>query len=172
MATTCKLIAKSILGSAAADVTFSSIPATYTDLLLVFSARTTSTADGVADGVRVRFNGAANDTNHSARWLYGSGSGASSSTDSFCRAGYATSDNSTASTFATSEVYLPNYAGSTAKSFSATGMTEKNAAAADMVIVAGLWNDTSAITSMRLYPGSGGNFKTDSSFFLYGITKA
>jgi len=172
MPTTMKLIAKSVLGSAAADVTFSDIPGTYTDLLLIFSARTTFTGDLVADGVRVRFNGATSDTNHSGRWLYGSGSSVSSSTEAFCRSGYATTDNSTASTFASNEMYIPNYAGSTAKSYSSTAMTEKNATGADMLAIAGLWNSTSAITSMRLYPASGTNLKADSSFFLYGITKA
>jgi hypothetical protein len=172
MATTMKLIAKQTLGSNAADVTFSSIPGTYTDLLIVFTARCTVSNIGIADNVRVRFNGATSDTNHSSRWLYGSGSSTASGTDTFARAGYSNTASNTANTFASSEMYLPNYAGSAAKSFSVFGVTETNAAAVDMVVSAGLWNSTSAVTSMRLYTGSGTDLVTGSSFFLYGITKA
>ena len=172
MPTTMKLIGKQTLGSNAADVTFSSIPGTATDLLLVFTARSTASGGDIADNVRVRFNGATSDTNHSSRWLYGSGSSTGSGTDAFARAGYSNTSTNTANTFASSEMYLPNYAGSTAKSFSVFAATETNAAAVDMVVSAGLWNSTSAVTSMRLYTGSGSDLVTGSSFFLYTITKS
>ena len=45
MATTCKLIAKTTLGSDAAEIDFTSIPATYTDLYLVTSIRGTRNAN-------------------------------------------------------------------------------------------------------------------------------
>lgn len=172
MATTCKLIAKNVLSASATNVEFTSIPGTYTDLLVVFTARCDRNDGGIAQNVRVRFNGASSDTNHSSRWLYGSGSSTASGTDTFARAGYTTQVANTSNTFASNEIYIPNYAGSTAKSFSVTAVTETNAATVDMAVSAGLWNDTSAITAMKFYVGNTADFVSGTSFFLYGITKA
>ena len=169
MATSMKLIGKITLGSDAADVTFSDIPGTYTDLLIVASARSSRASH--SDSIHVQFNGST--SNLSSRWLWGSGGGtgsSSSSTKAF--AGEFAADSATASTFGNGEIYLPNYAGSTNKSFSATGVSETNATVVGMSATAGLWSSTSAITSIKLLPDVGPNFKSGSSFFLYGITKA
>jgi hypothetical protein len=170
MATTMKLIAKNVLGSDTSSVTFSSIPGTYTDLLLVCSVRSSRSASN--DGIKARFNGAGSDTNHSSRVLVGDGSVTLSGTGSFVRVGYATGSTATSNTFGSSEMYIPNYAGSTAKSMSSFGAQEDNAANADMGVAASLWNSTAAITSIELLLLTGPNFKSGSSFFLYGITKA
>jgi hypothetical protein len=171
MATTCKLIAKNTLGSDTGSVTFSSIPATYTDLLLLASIRSDRSA-AVADWIKLRFNGAASDTSHDSRALYGSGSAAASLTDPSARIGYAAAASATADTFGNFEVYIPNYAGSTNKSYSATGVAETNASAQFMAAVAGLWSSTNAINQIQVLPDVGTNLKSGSSFFLYGILKA
>jgi hypothetical protein len=180
MATTCKLIAKNVLGSDTSSVTFSSIPGTYTDLYLVISARSdrnlvVSGADVPVDDVMATFNSST--SNFSGRRLVGTGSSvpyqATVSSDTTTRQiGFCTTLKNTADTFGSSEAYIPNYAGSTNKSFSFTGLSENNAAVAFIVVGAGLWSDTSAITSIGLSPNGGTNFKSGSSFFLYGITKA
>ena len=54
MATTYTLITSQTLASSAASVTFSSIPSTYTDLVLRVSARTDNAA--VSDGFYVGLN--------------------------------------------------------------------------------------------------------------------
>ena len=170
MPTTMKLIAKTTLGSAAADITFSSIPSTYTDLYLVVSPRSGSSNDNLL----MQFN--SNTTNYSFRILRGSGSaaGSFSNTDFGAFNGnsifisYISSDTNTASSV---EVYIPNYAGSTNKSVSATGAQEANSSAAFIMATAGLWANTAAITSIKLY-GNGANLATNTSAFLYGITKA
>jgi hypothetical protein len=167
MATTCKLIAKNVLGSASATITFSSIPQTgYTDLLLVCSTRTTRSS--AADYVSVRPNGAT--TNLSIRTLQGQGSGGSSGTDT----GWWSINNgatSTSNCFSSHEFYIPNYAGSTNKSVSITGVMEQNDATAYIQAIAGLWSSTSAITSLDVV-GYYNSFVSGSSFFLYGISKA
>ena len=169
MATTMKLIAKNVLGSDTASVTFSSIVGTYTDLLLVISARTDRASD--SDPVKIQFNATGSDTNHSCRVLQGSGTDAVSATESRINAGIVAGNNATANTFGIAEAYIPNYAGSTKKSVSAGGAGENNGTAF-MNVVAGLWDSTSAITEIKVLPVFGTNLKSGSSFFLYGITKA
>jgi hypothetical protein len=69
-------------------------------------------------------------------------------------------------------MYVPNYAGSTNKSMSSTGVQETNASGADMGAAASLWSSTDAITQIQILPLTGPNFVSGSSFYLYGITKA
>ena len=166
MPTTMKLIAKNVLGSATASLTFSGIPQTYTDLLLVCTARTSRS--NLADYVQVKPNGS--NANLSIRSLYGQGSGALSGSDvefvALCNG-----NSSTSNTFAAQEWYFPNYAGSTNKSVSITSVVENNAATAYIYAIAGLWSSASAITSLEIN-GYYNSFAAGSSFFLYGITKA
>ena len=177
MATTCKLIAKNTLGSSAASVTFSSIPSTYTDLLLIVSART-DRASQIVDVVGVRFNG--NTSNYSARIISGANTQATSSSVAsgaytWGWFAYATAPNATSSTFASNEIVIPNYAGGANKSVSSTFAVENNSGATNEAFlggIAGLWADTAAITSIDCVVGFGTNFVSGSSFYLYGITKA
>jgi hypothetical protein len=171
MPTTCKLIAKSVLGASASSVDFQSIPSTYTDLLLLASAR----QDVVYLDCYLRLN---NDSgsNYSYRRLTANGASAASASASsqtwlslfplVVPSGY------TSSTFSNFEVYIPNYAGSTNKSVSATGASETNATTAYIGAIAGLWSQTTAIDRVTVLPDTGANFVSGSSFFLYGITKA
>lgn len=176
MATTCKLIAKTTLGSDAANVEFTSIPGTYTDLLLLASARSTLTTAGlVVDDWAIRFNGST--TSSSDRFLAGNGSSAYSGSNGVSGGaaiyfGNVVGANSTADVFSNSEVYIPNYAGSTNKSVSITQVSERNGTESYINAIAGLWSNTAAITSIRIYSTRSANIKSGSSFFLYGITKA
>ncbi len=169
MATTCKLIAKTTLGSSATNIEFTSIPGTYTDLLLLLSLRTDRAL--TTDAAIIQFNGVT--TGYSWREVYGLDTGAySQSSTSNLRVGYTCVAEDTANTFASGEVYIPNYAGSTNKSISATGVQESNRSGVYMSALAGLWSNTAAISSLKLLPLVGTNFVTGSSAFLYGITKA
>jgi hypothetical protein len=158
------------LNASAASVTFSNIPQSgYTDLKVVQSARTDRAS--YVDGIQIRFN-ADSGSNYSDRVLYGFGTGTGSSTNSpatWVSAGKATAATATASTFGNSEVYIPNYTGSTAKSLSADGVTENNASSAWAELDAGLWTGTAAITSISFYPALGTNFVANSTFSLYGL---
>lgn len=168
MANTYTLISSNTVGTGGvASVTFSSIPATYTDLKVVCSTRDSDTSGAV---VAMSFNGVT--TNLSSRTLLGSGSAAtsSSSTTAFAIVARSDSNDRTASTFGNGEFYIPNYAGSNNKSVSVDGVEENNATAAYMNLTAGLWSSTAAITSITLTPGVA-NFKEFSTFYLYGIKK-
>ena len=158
MANTYTLINSNTVGSGGvASVTFSSIPATYTDLLLKVSARNTTSSEIFEFG----FNGVT--TNQSSIYLNGSGSAATSAT--YTLYNRSNPSTSTASTFSNSEIYIPNYAGSTNKSVSIDGANENNATTIYMNIVAGLWSSTAAITSITCTAP----FAQYSTFYLYGI---
>jgi hypothetical protein len=173
MATTYELINKSILVSTQTNVEFTLIPSTYTDLKLVASIRTDRTASA-AENIRVQFN---SDTSsvYSGRILEGNGSGAFSfanSAQASVMVGYGNTDLTTSNTFGNLEMYIPNYLSTTnAKSISSDSVLENNDTTGFGVLAANLWNPASqaAITSIKLFPQLGPNFKINSSFYLYGI---
>ena len=155
----------------ASDITFSSIPSTYTDLLLKISMRTNQV--GNYEQIALQFNGSTA-SNYSARLLYGLGTGSggsasSGTTTKIQYAGYATTSGASANTFSNVEIYIPNYTGSTAKSVSADGVTEKNATDAIASLTAGLWSLTNAITSIKIFGNSAGTLQQYSTATLYGI---
>jgi hypothetical protein len=163
MATTYTLISSVTVGSGgAANIEFTSIPGTYTDLVCKYSCRNT----GDSPNLEVSFNAVT--TNRSDRVLSGNGASASSFADATIIYGLSGRSTSTSSTFSNGEVYLPNYAGSTNKSLSQDAITENNATEAFAYLVAGLWSNTNAITSLKLTPSSG-NFAQHSTAYLYGI---
>ena len=173
MATTCKLIAKTTLGSSASSIEFTSIPGTYTDLLIAVSLRTDRAE--FADSIKLTFNGVTT-TTYSSRFLYGSGSTATSGSESsvayIVLSQLSDGGSATANTFGNGEIYIPNYAGSTSKSVSSSSVSENNATSAFMGVSAGLWTGTDAITSVKLVPYTGPNWVSGSTAYLYGITKS
>ena len=164
MATTYEAIATVTVGSGgAASIDFTSIPATYTDLCLKVSLRTGSVG---AEAVIIEFNGAT--TGFTAKRLYGQGVSVSTDTLTNIRFAIDTAAD-TASTFANGEFYVPNYAGANYKSVSTDGVNETNASIAIASLVAGLWSNTAAITSIKLTGNGAGSFVQYSSATLYGI---
>jgi hypothetical protein len=176
MANTYTLISSVTVGSGgASEITFSSIPNTYTDLLVKLSGRLSQTG-GAYDGFNIKFNNTT--SNWSSRTLSGNGSSASSGSETGTYGSRFLGiniDGSTASTFGNLEVYIPNYAGSSYKSVSSDSVTENNDTGAFIRLGAGLWSDTSAITSLTLYnqdytPSNA--FAQYSTAYLYGISNA
>jgi hypothetical protein len=163
MPNTYSLISSNTLGSATASVTFSSIPATYTDLLVKLSLRSDRTAD--TDSVNMTVNGSST----SMTWLYLLGNNGSV-TSATAQRFYTNSDYNTASGFGSAEVYIPNYASANYKSFSVNTFSENNATSgAQAEMLTQLWSNTSAITSITFAPQFGSNWKQYSAFHLYGI---
>jgi len=149
----------------AASIEFTSIPATFTDLILVWSVRA-----GADWGMTFQFNNST--SNRSMRLLYGTGAAAGSVTNTnFLIYGGQNNSSATANTFNNAAMYVPNYAGSNNKSFSVDAVGENNATTAYSGIHAGLWSDTSAITSIKLV-AEAANFDQHSSATLYGVTSA
>lgn len=158
------LIETKTLGSAAASIEFTSIPQDGTDLVVWISARSAS-----GDETRLALNGST--SNFSRRDLRGTGSSVSSSSGSDNYLGEMGNSGQTADTFGSMSLYIPNYAGSTNKSYSVETVNENNATGASQRILAGLWSNTSAITSLTISTNSGQNIVAGSTISLYKITK-
>ena len=156
------------LTQSAASVTFDNLPTSgYTDLKIVVSARgPASYASGTMD-TYIRFNGTT--TGYSDRLLYGTGSAATSLSETPTGINFRiVGESSTASTFGNAEIYIPNYTSSNNKSVSIDAVTENNATAVLTQLEAGLWSNTAAITSISFIPFTTG-FAANSTFSLYGI---
>lgn len=173
MALTYTAIATVTVGSGgAADMDFTSIPGTYTDLLLKASLRGTTSATSVE--ARLRFNGDTG-TNYRNKYLGANGASAYSGSydgnfqgTTFFYANEINGASSTASTFSNFEFYIPNYTSSNNKSISLDGVMENNATTAYSNLTAQLWINSSAITSIKIYSISS-NLAQYSTATLYGI---
>lgn len=162
MASTYEKIATTTLSSAAASYTFSSIPSTYTDLVLVVNA---GAASGSYD-FSFRFNGDSG-TNYSVTRLRGTGSAASS-----LRQTNTTFINTLAIPLTVDGVFIVsinNYSNSTTYK---TALMRANAPANSLEAVAGLWRNTAAITSITVSPEFLVNFIAGTTLTLYGIKSA
>jgi len=151
----------------AASIEFTSIPATFTDLKLVASARTDYAG---YNWTYIKLNS----TSGNSRSIYGS----NTSVGSYLGSGAATPNvaiaylggtNVTANTFSNADFYIPNYTSSNNKSLSVDFTSETNASAAWLNLTAGIVNTASAVTSITLLCDSGVNFVQYSSASLYGI---
>ena len=155
----------------AATIAFSSIPATYTDLVIKISAR--STIAGTRQEIYWNINSDTSSSNYSFTRAIGYDSGslfAQNYSGVWTDAGTAiTASTATANTFSNTELYFSNYAASAAKPISGDWTAENNSATAWIVGLSGYrWNNTSAITSISFATG-GGNFAQYSTASLYGI---
>ena len=161
------LISSVTLSSAAANIEFTSIPATYTDLLLKVSTRFTQSGSGTL--VEVTFNNSG--TSYTNKRLYTNGSAAysDSSGTAYINVLAGSEGGWTASTFGNMEVYIPSYLVSQNKPFSSFAVSEQNSAVTNMDAIAALWRNTAAITSLNIISGNAGNLVSGSSFYLYGI---
>ena len=166
MASTYTPIATTTLGSSAASYTFSSIPSTYTDLILVtnFSSSVTGT------DLCVQLNG---DTanNYSYRWIDGTGSAAASagvSTQPVFKLnhyGYGTTTAGETNNIA----HFQNYSNTTTYK---TILSRANSSSNGVSGVASLWRSTAAISSIKILTNDGSTYSTGTTFTLYGIAAA
>jgi len=177
MPNTYEAIATQTLGSAAASVTFSSIPSTYTDLVIVCSIQSTSSAN-TDTRYHLRFNNDSG-TNYSTTFLLGNGSTASSTRDT----NRAQIDNVTP--ISTSPEFTPviynvlNYANTTTNKTTLQRAGQNNntsggggGGAILMGAAVSLYRSTSAINRVDINCAVNGQFATGSTFSIYGIKAA
>ena len=150
-------IASTTLGSAASSVTFSSIPSTYTDLVIVMNGTATAAAD-----VYLNYNTDTTSSNYSNTYLSGNGSTAGSGRDPIPAIGlfYTTDTNIIAN--------IMNYSNATTYK---TCISRGNTAASLVITRVMMWRNTAAINQV-VVKHSTGNFNSGATFNLYGITAA
>lgn len=160
MPNTYESIATQTLGSAAASVTFSSIPSTYTDLVLVIAGTNTTSAQAIG----MTFNGDTG-TNYSRTAVYGDGTNAASIRDTNIARMDVVYYGTTQSN---GIVNIMNYANTTTFK---TVLARSNDPASAVNANVCLWRNTAAITSITLTAVST-TLAAGSTFSLYGIKAA
>lgn len=164
---TYELIETITLTSSASSIEFTDIPQDGTDLVLFVSARPDTAS---IRSYRLHINNETSGTNYSQRTLEGDGSSAYSTNEtSQDRILFYVAGGTTANTFGSTRIYFSNYAGSTAKPITIDNVTENNATTAYQQLHAANWNNTAAITSIRISDSSV-NTLTGSTASLYKIT--
>lgn len=149
---------------------FTSIAGTYTDLLVVMSLRH---ANSGATSAPITFNGSS--TGYTNRIMRGLGNTVDSyiGSTTFIESFNCQSSTATSNTFSNTQIYIPNYAGSTNKSVSVDATLDQNTSSgypfADLV--ASLWSNTAAINRVTITADNANGFAAGSTASIYGITK-
>lgn len=168
MANTFELIASSTVGVlGASNISFTSIPSTYTDLILYTSVR--SLVAGYGTDMNITINGST--SSFSSRRIFGYNGSVYSDTQTNV-SGVVNGATSTSSTFASNYLYFPNYAGSNNKSYMIDGVIENNSSIALLELSANLWSNTAAINSITVADATGASLVQYSSAYLYGVKNA
>jgi|688.fasta_scaffold348767_3 hypothetical protein len=164
---TYSLIASTTGTGSSGTITFSSIPGTFTDLVVVAFAKSSLTT---TTQVQLTFN-SDTATNYSWTRLLGDGSAASSargSTQSYVEVGYIAGNTGSPSPDLFT-LNIQDYSNTTTFKTFLSRWGSMNAANQYVAAVTGLWRKTpEAITSLTLTANSA-NFATTSTFKLYGI---
>ena len=155
-------LATTTLGSNAADITFSSISSTYTDLILVFNG---GTARGSLDTFSFRVNGDTG-SNYSYTRIYADGSTVYSDRASSTSAGQI--GNLSTSLTTNAIVHFMNYSNTTTNK---TVLSRNNLPANYVFSEVSLWRSTAAINSIKIYSVSA-DLLSGSTATLYGVKSA
>jgi hypothetical protein len=160
-------IATNTLSSSQGTVTFASISASYTDLVLITVAKLASGTSGM----KLRFNSDSG-ANYGNTYLYGSSSSQGSVSDSgtgtgvqFYYAAYIDSTN-----FAITTTNIMNYSNSTTHKPVISRDGSAKVSGTDLTI--STWRNNSAINSIDILTGNANSFASGSTFTLYGIKAA
>jgi hypothetical protein len=169
MPSTYTLISSNILSSSTASVTFSSVPATYTDLLLKVSARTNNGFN--RNYLVLTMNGVGGTSYSIIRLTNDSGTptSASMSNEASIQEFPANGGSSAANTFSNIDIYIPSYTASQNKQIAISSAQENTSTSIDITDTAALFKNNSTITTLTIQPNTANDFVSGSSFYLYGI---
>lgn len=156
-------IASNTVGTATPSITFSAIPGTYTDLVIVSNFGSSTTTQTI----ETRVNGETSaSTNYSWTWVFGSGTTATStrgSNDNRIPVGQI--GTSVTTTDNNSIFHFMDYANTTTNK---NVLGRFNTPERGVVVVTGMFRSTTAISSISIFTQAG-NFNVGSTFTLYGI---
>lgn len=171
MPTTYTPLATTTLGSATATVTFSSIPQTYTDLIIAMSLPSVGGGNN-GDGLRFQINGDTA-TNYSATYISNSGSTAGSTKESSQTRGRVGFVTQTTGNIGSAIAHFQNYS-NTSTYKSVIGRCGNLNTNADAQVFAGVstWRSTAAINQIVFSLSSNSNFVAGTTFSVYGVASA
>jgi len=158
-----KIATNTVTGSSVADVTFSTISGSYTDIVLIAQIKIESTTSATV----FQLNGDSG-SNYSYTVLTGTGSAANSSRTTNQTYGIVDFNGfppTAANTFNAVIMSFNNYSNATTNK---TVLSRANNAASGVDALVSLWRNTSAVTSIKLF-NTGANISVGSTFTLYGI---
>jgi len=168
MALTYELISSNVLSTTASTVTFSSIPSTYTDLVLKFSGRSNIASTYTVPVITFNNLGTSIysyilvSNNNNSAFGYIQTSVTNGGGDS-----YVPGSSSTANTFGSYEIYIPSYTSAANKPYTSFAVAEnKSVSVFDLQARANQFGSTAAINRIDISLTS---FVAGSSFYLYGI---
>lgn len=174
------VIARTVVGTPASSVDFSSIPATYENLMVTFLARGSATGSE-AIPIYARLN---NDSgsNYGWHWSYATGNSGGAVTGpgnyavTTMQVGYIADSSAETSHPGAGTLTIPGYARTVfVKAVQATWsflpFYQYSNNKGRSGFASATWNNTAAVNQITLYP-SAGNFVTGSVFTLYGIAGA
>lgn len=164
-------IATTTLGSAQADITFTGISQSYTDLMVIVSARASAAYPEVAGFIRLGNGSIDSGSNYSSTRLLGTGSSASSArTTNVTRVPWDSipAASSAAGTFCATVIQINNYSNATTYKTMLIRSNEPNNYTEATV---GLWRSTSAINQLQIYADAG-NLAAGTVVTIYGIAAA
>lgn len=167
MAVTYSPIATQTLGSNSTTVTFSSIPSTYTDLVLVMTGNMSGNGE---PWVQLNSDTA---SNYAATFMIGNGStsytGGTSNDTKALIAGHLNYWPNSSTTVATTIVQFSNYANtSTYKYF----LSRDSQGASEVGQYIGQWRSTSAINTITISATNSAQYRSGTTFTIYGIKAA
>ena len=160
MASTYEKIATTTLGSSSSSVTLSSIPSTYTDLVLIVNGQNSS-SDG---NWRIRFN---SDTGSNYSFTYMAGTGSATESGKYSNVTSVDCGVSGNGNLAAQIVNINNYSNSTTYK---TLLSRLSSSSRFVSANVGLWRNTAAITSITALNDN--SWATGATFTLYGIKAA
>jgi hypothetical protein len=168
-------LATTVLSANTASVTFSNIPQNYTDLRISVSGRTTGGVGDSSELGTISFSFGSTSYTYSDRFIGGSGTAAYSSANSTAATStpiyWVNGSGSTASTFASVNIDIPNYALNNVKNISYEAAPEYNNSTLRMMLGTISTTKTDPVTQIVLTAGQTA-FAINSTFTLYGVKAA
>ena len=165
-------IAQHVISTPAATVTFSSIPGSYSQLMLIVSA---GCAASSGKDLYMQYNG---DTagNYTRQYLGAYSGGPFNGQDvSVSSPGIGGLPGTSELSGSATKIVIANYAGTIFKKFAVSHSTymsggSSSAGLIQEVMIGHFWNSTASISSIVLGTSDGSNFVAGSTFTLYGLS--
>jgi len=153
--------------SGVTDITFSSIPQTYSHLQLRLFAQTSASGTGFS-GYDMYFNSDNTATNYWRHYFIGTGSAAAGGGGNTASFGYGNGGNSLSKPYGVTIIDILDYTNTNKYTTSkAVSVSENNDTTGYVIYNSHLWTNTAAVTNIRI--NSYYAWTAYSSFALYGI---